>query len=82
MDDGSEPIADEELLYRRIPASTGWYDPLAAGLKPEAFAPHKTNGATGLFNVAGQVQIRDRCRARAAGQSVTRRGSASRPDAS
>ena len=25
MDDGTEPIADEELLYRRVPASTEWY---------------------------------------------------------
>ncbi|HUY33417.1 MAG TPA: hypothetical protein VMV69_11770 [Pirellulales bacterium] len=24
--EGAEPIADDELLYRRIPVSTGWYD--------------------------------------------------------
>lgn len=47
MGDGTEPIADEELLYRRIPESTGWYSP-AKGLSPEAFAPHKTRDATGL----------------------------------
>jgi hypothetical protein len=33
-----EPIDDEEILYRRIPVSTGWYDPIA-GLSPQAFAP-------------------------------------------
>jgi hypothetical protein len=33
----NDPIADDELLYRRIPVSKGWYD--AAGLSPEAFDP-------------------------------------------
>ncbi len=33
----SEPIADDELLYRRVPVSKGWYD--ANGLSPEAFDP-------------------------------------------
>jgi len=47
VDDGTEPIADEEVLYRRVPASTGWYSP-ETGLRPEAFAPHKTNDTTGL----------------------------------
>ena len=47
MDDGSEPITDEEMLYRRVPASAGWYSP-ESGLKPEAFAPHKTLDTTGL----------------------------------
>jgi hypothetical protein len=47
VDDGSEPIADEEVLYRRVPASTGWYTS-ESGLKPEAFAPHRTNDSTGL----------------------------------
>ena len=48
MDDKTESIADEELLYRRVPASTGWYDSENDTLKPEAFAPHKTNDITGL----------------------------------
>ena len=48
MENGTEPITDEELLYRRVPASTGWYDPTTGSLKPEAFAPHKTNDVTGL----------------------------------
>lgn len=55
MDDGSEPIADEELLYRRVPASTGWYSP-ESGLKPEAFAPHKIHDATGLSLSRGKYK--------------------------
>ena len=39
VNDGTEPVADEELLYRRIPVSTGWYS--SAGLSPEAFDPRK-----------------------------------------
>lgn len=35
--DGSEPVADDELLYRRIPVSKRWYD--ESGLSPEAFDP-------------------------------------------
>ena len=46
VNDGTEPIADEEFLYRRIPASTDWYS-TETGLKPEAFGPLKTD-ATGL----------------------------------
>ena len=48
MADEVEPIADDELLYRRVPASTGWFDPVTRTLKPEAFGPHKTQDATGL----------------------------------
>jgi hypothetical protein len=38
-DDGTEPVADDELLYRRIPVSKGWYS--EGGLSPEAFDPLK-----------------------------------------
>ena len=48
MDSGSDPIEDDELLYRRVPASTGWYDTTAGVLKPQAFGPHKTQDITGL----------------------------------
>lgn len=47
MEEGSEPISDDELLYRRVPVSAGWFD-ATTGLKPEAFAPHRVNDATGL----------------------------------
>jgi hypothetical protein len=36
-DDGNEPVADSELLYRRIPVSKEWYS--AGSLSPEAFDP-------------------------------------------
>jgi hypothetical protein len=40
--DGSQPVGDDEILYRRIPASMGWYDPtLDPAPSPEAFAPRK-----------------------------------------
>lgn len=50
MDSGREPIADEEYLYRRVPASSvpQWYDPITKELSDQAFAPHKTEDATGL----------------------------------
>lgn len=48
MDNGTETIAAEELLYRRVPESTGWYDPATGVLDSRAFAPHKTNDTTGL----------------------------------
>ena len=37
--DGTEPVADDERLYRRIPVSMGWYDD--QGLSPEAFRPRR-----------------------------------------
>ena len=38
--DGIEPIADDELLFRRIPVSTGWHGPESdSPLSPEAFRP-------------------------------------------
>lgn len=48
MADGTEPIADEEILYRRVPASTGWYSPESGSLSDQAFAPHKVRDATGI----------------------------------
>ena len=37
--DGTERVADDELLYRRIPVSKGWCT--ESGLSPEAFDPRK-----------------------------------------
>jgi hypothetical protein len=42
---GSEPVAPDELLYRRVPLI--WYSP-DTGLSPQAFDPHKINDTTGL----------------------------------
>lgn len=48
MADGTEPVADHELLYRRIPAASGFYD---AQVDPNpsslAFRPTKSD-TTGL----------------------------------
>jgi hypothetical protein len=41
LEDGTEPVANEELIYRRIPESTGWYSP--NGISPRAFDPHNTD---------------------------------------
>jgi hypothetical protein len=46
VDDGNEPVEDDELLYRRVPEA--WYDPATGRLDEQAFAPHKTNDITGL----------------------------------
>lgn len=37
--DESEPISDDEILYRRVPVSMEWID--AHGVSAEAFAPRK-----------------------------------------
>ena len=48
MSDGSEPIADHEILYRRIPAASGFFDPsVDPRPSPLAFRPTK-NDTTGL----------------------------------
>lgn len=49
MDAGFEPVEDDELLYRRILSSPGWYDVFTGTLSDQAFAPHKQRDITGLF---------------------------------
>src|SRR3989442_13542480 len=45
---GTEPIGDDELLYRRVPASLNLYDPTAVpNLLPDAFRPN-ANDTSGL----------------------------------
>lgn len=40
--DTIEPIDDGEILFRRIPVSTGWYQPdKQPPLEPEAFRPNR-----------------------------------------
>jgi hypothetical protein len=46
VDDGIEPIADEELLYRRVPVSL--YNAATHELSPQAFGPNKERDTTGL----------------------------------
>lgn len=46
MSDGSEPIADHEILYRRIPAASGFYDPhVDPNPSPLAFRPTQLDTA-------------------------------------
>jgi hypothetical protein len=47
VDDGTEPIADEELLYRRVSAASGWYSP-ENGLEGDAYRPHRTADVSGI----------------------------------
>ncbi len=48
MSDGTEPIDDMEILYRRIPVSQGYYDPkVDSKPSPLAFKPTKSD-TTGL----------------------------------
>ena len=48
MADPSDPIADDEILFRRVPVSQGWYSLETGILLPEAFQPHAKNDTTGL----------------------------------
>lgn len=36
--DGTEPIDDDEIIFRRVPVSMGWYSP-ETGCSPQAFTP-------------------------------------------
>jgi hypothetical protein len=61
--DGSEPIADEELIYRRVPLQ--WLSP-ADGLDDQAFAPHKVRDVTGIsFSRAKYKAIEDAAKGQA-----------------
>jgi hypothetical protein len=53
--DESESIADDEVLYRRVPASTGWYSPESGLLNPQAFAP-RTDDTSGLSVSRGKYK--------------------------
>jgi hypothetical protein len=44
--DGTEPLSDDELLYRRIPASQGWYT--EGVLSPEVYGPHRERDVDGI----------------------------------
>ena len=48
MFESVEPIDDDELLFRRVPVSAGWYRPdQAPALEAEAFRPNKSD-STGV----------------------------------
>ncbi len=48
MANGTEPIADDELLFRRVPSLLPWYDAVKKSLRPEAFRPNKDRDLTGI----------------------------------
>ena len=56
MANGQDPIADDEIIYRRVPEC--WFD--AATRKPldQAFQPSKQRDITGLSVSQGEVQNR------------------------
>lgn len=45
--DAPESVADDELLFRRIPEATHWYNPDTGFIDPAALTPNK-NDASGL----------------------------------
>lgn len=45
MEPSVDPISSDEMIYRRVPVSTGWYEP--GNLSAEAFGPTK-NDTTGI----------------------------------
>lgn len=60
MLDGTEAIEDDELLYRRIPASQNWYNPdQDPPLSPEAFKPTKYDDDGISFSRAKYSSIED-----------------------
>ena len=69
MDDGLDPIADDELLYRRVPASIGWYDAATKMLKSEAFGPNKQRDLTGLSVFRGKYKSLEQVARGRAGKS-------------
>jgi hypothetical protein len=58
MSEQSHPIADEELLLRRIPAANNWFDPaISTKPDPNAFKPHRENDGSGLSMSRAQSSL-------------------------
>jgi hypothetical protein len=55
VENGNDPISDDEMLYRRIPVD--WYSTSTGQLDDQAFAPHKTRDATGLSVVRAKYKL-------------------------
>lgn len=45
---GSEPIDDDEIVFRLIPKSQDWYEAETNDISPKAFRPHRKIDTTGL----------------------------------
>jgi hypothetical protein len=54
----TDPITDDEILYRRVPASAecGRFDKDTGLLSPESFDPHKSQDITGLSIVRAKFK--------------------------
>lgn len=66
MNDGTEPVLDSEILYRRIPCNPEYYNPdIDPPISPESFRPRKDD-LTGFsvsrakFKTMQQVAVNDR----------------------
>ena len=71
MENAPEPIADDELLYRRVPKL--WYA-RDSGIMSEAFAPHKLNDATGLSVARAKYKsVEDAAKGRAGNNTTSPR---------
>jgi len=67
--DGTEPIADDEILYRRIPVSQNWYDPNVSP-KPSSQSFHPTKyDTTGLSLSRGKYTTIEEAAQGTAGKS-------------
>lgn len=53
MENGTDPVTDDEFLYRRVPVD--WCS-RSTGLSDQAFAPHRTNDVTGLSVVRAKYK--------------------------
>ena len=64
-----DSIADDELLFRRIPEATHWYNPDTEFIDPAALTPNK-NDVTGLS--VGRAAFRDSAREASKGRAGKR----------
>lgn len=45
---GPDPVADDEIIYRRIPESKGWYDAKINEVSADAFGPNREYDVEGI----------------------------------
>jgi hypothetical protein len=67
--DAPDSIADDELLYRRVPEVTHWYNPDTGFIDPAALTPNK-NDVTGLS--VGRAAFHDSAHEAAKGRAGKR----------
>lgn len=69
--DVPDPIDDDEILYRRVPAAAApqRYDPDTGELTDQAFAPHRTEDVTGISLVREKFKNAEQAARGRAGKS-------------